>query len=167
MNDLKIESGATFDSTGKYRFSLWRLWDISKPHVVFIMLNPSTANAETDDPTIRRCVNFAKTWGYGGLKVVNLFPLVSAYPKVLLIERHWVQENIAENIILDEVKGAGIIVAAWGSFREAQERSLYILNMLDGYPLYCLGVNKDGSPKHPLYIKGDVVPQQYLKGRSG
>ena len=66
-------SHAVLDKTGQYRYWLWRLWDADLPHVCFCMLNPSKADAVTDDPTLRRCINFAKSWGYGSLSVVNLF----------------------------------------------------------------------------------------------
>ncbi|TMF61888.1 MAG: DUF1643 domain-containing protein, partial [Chloroflexi bacterium] len=65
--------GATFSADRRYRYRLWRRWDGARPVVAFVMLNPSTADARRDDPTIRRCIGFAKSWGFGGVEVVNLF----------------------------------------------------------------------------------------------
>jgi hypothetical protein len=76
-------SGATFDPTGAYRYALWRVWDGNRPPLVFVMLNPSIADAERDDPTIRRCLGFACAWGYGALTVVNLFALRATCPHTL------------------------------------------------------------------------------------
>ncbi len=76
-------TGADFDGTGAYRYSLWREWDSRRPIVAFVMLNPSTADAAKDDPTIRRCASFARSWGYGSLEVVNLFAYRASEPKRL------------------------------------------------------------------------------------
>lgn len=156
-----MNAGAMFDDTGKYRYLLWRTWDEGKRNpAVFIMLNPSTANAEDDDPTIRRCIGFAKDWGYTGLKVVNLFGLVSSDPKKLATETDPIgPEN--DYVILSRVPHAGIIIAAWGAFKEAKTRSIQVLNAVQSVsrsPIYCLGMSKDGSPKHPLYIRADTKP---------
>ncbi len=153
-----MDSGALFDETGKYRYSLWRLWDTSKSIVAFCMLNPSTANAETDDPTIRRCIGFAKTWGYGGLVVVNLFALVSSDPKVLLKDPDATGGDKNDKMIYNAAFKADKIIAAWGAFPEARERAASVINMLMSLNVYCLGITNDGCPKHPLYIKGDTRP---------
>lgn len=75
-----MKKGAVIDKTGLYRYSLWREWDIDKSKIVFIMLNPSKADASIDDPTLRRCISFAKFWDYGSLIVVNLFAFRTASP---------------------------------------------------------------------------------------
>ena len=79
-----LNRGATFSKCKIYRYRLWRIWDAKKPTVLFIMLNPSTAGSTMDDPTIKRCIGFAKSWGYGGLYVGNLFAYRSTQPKGLL-----------------------------------------------------------------------------------
>ena len=108
----------------------------------FIMLNPSTANGETNDPTIRRCVNFAKAWGYGGLEVVNLFSLVSSDPKKLLTVKNSIGED-NDFFIRKCAKGAGKIIAAWGAFSEARRRAEEVLNTLSeiGCEVHCLGMS--------------------------
>ena len=79
-----MNKGAKFSPCKKYRLQLWRIWDDKLPKIMFIMLNPSYADAHHDDPTIRRCINFAKNWGYGGFYVGNIYPLISTKPKLLL-----------------------------------------------------------------------------------
>ena len=79
-----IIANAVISECGKYRYSLTRIWDESKPKVMFIMLNSSTANANNDDPTIRRCINFAKAWGFGDLYVCNIFAYRATNPQELL-----------------------------------------------------------------------------------
>ena len=77
----QTQSGADFSECGRYRYKLWRTWDDVRPVVMFIMLNPSTADATADDPTIRRCIGFAHDWGYGGVRVGNLFAWRTPYPQ--------------------------------------------------------------------------------------
>ncbi len=81
--DLFNDNGAIFSPCGKYRYVLWRKWEADGPYIMFIGLNPSTANADTDDPTIRRVVRFAKSWGYHGVYMLNLFAYVTPYPEEL------------------------------------------------------------------------------------
>ena len=105
---------AILSDCGKYRYSLTRNWDSEKPKVLFIMLNPSTADADNDDPTIRRCINFAKYWGYGGLHVCNLFAYRATNPKELLhIDNPLGDQNIYHMKKL--ANEAEIIVCAWGN----------------------------------------------------
>lgn len=117
------------------------------------MLNPSTADEIKDDPTIRRCISFAKREGCTGLTVVNLFALRATNPKELLKHEDPIgPEN--DKIIQDMLRlhQIGIVVAAWGAHPLARERSKDVMKMLDSNIL-CLGTTKDGSPRHPLYVK--------------
>ncbi|HET6558084.1 MAG TPA: DUF1643 domain-containing protein [Prolixibacteraceae bacterium] len=147
-------SGALFGEGRKYRYVLWRIWDANKPKVMFIGLNPSTANEDQDDPTIRRVVSFAKRWGYGGVYMLNLFTCVTAYPEELkkcenpLMLADWHLQQYA--------KECERIIFAWGSFPEATERAQQVLAMFDKGEALIL--NKDGSPRHPLYVPGSVIP---------
>ena len=107
------QSGADFSDCGRYRYKLWRLWDDTRPEVMFIMLNPSTADATADDPTIRRCIGFARAWGYGGVRVGNLFAWRTPYPQALRsaldpIGRH------NDSALCELAEGAALVVAAWG-----------------------------------------------------
>lgn len=157
-----IASGADFDATGKYRFKLWRIWDKSKPTITFIMLNPSTANAQTDDPTIRRCINFARSWGYGGIEVVNLFALVSSESEKLLTTSNSIGTD-NDLVILKAASQAAKIIIAWGAFKEAKVRGKDVLGLLYKYDIYCLGKTKEGHPKHPLYLRKDLEPIIFTK----
>ncbi len=161
-----IDSGALFSPDRHYRYKLWRQWagtsKWAKPCVMFIGLNPSTANELKDDPTIRRCMGFANKWGYGGMFMGNLYGLISKDPKALEgnpipIE----QSNENFKALLEMSEQSTRIIAAWGSIhRPGQENVIYLRNNLR-YPLFCLGVNQDGQPKHPLYLPASVKPVEW------
>ena len=153
MKDLFNDNGAKFSDDRFYRYALWRIWDRDKAMMMFIGLNPSTANETTDDPTIRRVKRFAKDWGYGGVFMTNLFAFVTAYPEELLKCDDPVGDN---DLWLKEIaRECKDILFAWGSFNvNGRDKEI-----IEKFPLsYVLGVNKDGSPKHPLYIKADTKP---------
>ena len=125
---------------------------------MFIGLNPSTANEIDSDPTITRVKGFATTWGFGGFYMMNLFAIVSPYPEVLIIDPDplgnndgWL-EKIAEK--------CGKVIFAWGDFRAAKEQNEKVANMFPD--AYVLKINKNGSPRHPLYVKADTVPVKYI-----
>lgn len=121
------------------------------------MLNPSTADAFNDDPTIRRCISFAEREGCTDLTVVNLFALRSTDPKKLIKHPDPVgplnNQRIKE--MIERHKSFGVIVAAWGANKFAQERG-ELVKLFWSPDILCLGKNKDGSPKHPLYVKNDA-----------
>lgn len=146
---IRLDSGASFDATGAYRYRLWRRW-AQGPSVCFIMLNPSTADAEQDDPTIRRCIRFARDWGYAALDVVNLFAYRATDPRTLRGVADPIGKDNAR-AVAEAVAAASLTVAAWGAWPVATHPTT------DG-PLHCLARNRDGSPKHPLYIRADATP---------
>lgn len=142
-----MKTSAIFSECRNYRYALSRIWNEEKPPIVFIGLNPSTANETENDPTIRRVIRFAYDWGYGGAIMMNLFAIVSPDPTVLKT----CSDPIGDNDKLLNVTCEGRdILFAWGSFKEAKERAAEIINRFPD--AYCLGKNADGSPKHPLYI---------------
>lgn len=156
--------GAIIDETGKYRYSLWRIWDEAKPLVVFVMLNPSTADAEEDDPTIRRCMNYARDWGCGGIEVVNLFAYRATDPKELAKVADPVGPLNQKHILqaLQDAGEKGIIIAAWGAAGIGLNRTRAIANYLKLVPeIQCLAVTKYGHPKHPLYLRADLKPRRW------
>lgn len=164
--DVELVSGAVISDCGLYRYLLWRRWDLSKPRALFIMLNPSTADASVDDPTIRRCIGFAKAWGMGGIRVVNLYPFRATKPDDL-----WKAERPRGDGNLGYIEKAidphGIAVAAWGAHaKEAQVAEVKNLFYEQGIPLYALKLTKNGQPGHPLYIAGDTVPVVYAPSRN-
>lgn len=133
----------------RYRYTLVRQFDKGHGTVVFIMLNPSTADAIKDDPTIRRCKGFAQQWGYRQLLVVNLFAARATDPKDLKLMDDPVGKY-NDSIILDTIKGAERVIVAWGNHGGHQDRDLEVMGLIEPYCIpFCLGVTGSGSPKHP------------------
>jgi hypothetical protein len=158
-----IEKGATISKNRKYRYRLWRIWQDKTPlrKVLFVMLNPSIADGEILDPTIRRCIGFAKAWGFDGLEVANLFALRATDPKQLYtIEDPIGAENYAA--IIEAAKQSVLIVAAWGDRGRLKNQDELVTNMITDFSdLYCLGVTKKGAPRHPLYLPNESVNVLY------
>ena len=138
---------------GNYRWFLKRYWENRKA-LVFIGLNPSTADAKRDDPTIRRCVSFARRDGYGGIIMLNLFAYRATDPKVLSAVDDPVGEQ-NDQTIRDLCKNRTVVLA-WGNESNAfvRERAAAVIKMLYPPSLICLGKTKNGSPRHPLYVRG-------------
>jgi hypothetical protein len=140
---------ATISQCGKYRYALERSWGEGKGCVVWVMLNPSTADASIDDPTIRKCIGFTRRWGHERLIVVNLFAFRATDPGDMKRASDPIgPEN--EWRILDAVAQADMVVVAWGAHGGWMDRDEDVLMQLH-YPL-CLGRTKDGHPKHPLML---------------
>ena len=156
-------SGAVFSPCRKFRYALTREWGATRgvslsDRVAFVGLNPSTADETEDDPTIRRCIGFAKDWGFRGLVMLNIFA--------------WRATNPAALRIVDDPKGprnddwirfvanqAGQVIAAWGAHGELQGRGAIVATMIP--KPYCLGTTRAGQPRHPLYLKRDTRPALY------
>ena len=145
-----MNTGAIFSDCRNYRYVLWRVWDEKRPTVLFIGLNPSAADEQYNDPTIRRCLDFAKSWGYGGFYITNLFAYRHKDPASLkkaknprgIDNDHYIKKyaNICEKTVL-----------IWGNHGTHQNRHLEVLDLLD--EAWCLKINKTGHPAHPLYLK--------------
>ena len=148
-----IFKNATFSSCRKYRYSLSRIWDKKKKYVLFIGLNPSTANEKVDDPTIRRCVNYVKDWGYGGLMMVNLFAYRAALPSNLKKVKYPIGKD-NDKYIMTLSKKADITVAVWGNNGNLYGRDKQVLELIP--ILMCLKLNKSGQPAHPLYLSKNL-----------
>lgn len=155
---------AVLSEDGKYRYRLSRSWG-DGPKVGFVMLNPSTADAEVDDPTIRRCVNFAKAWGYDGIEVVNLFAYRSTKPSFLDSDYFFHPEGgeRGDEEIVAFCKDVDLIVAAWGAHGHRRLRDELVLGLIrsQGKPVHVLGLTKDGKPRHPLYLSKDLKPVEW------
>ena len=149
---------AEISACGTYRYALWRRWAPAGPGVLFIGLNPSTADAATDDPTLRRCMGYARSWGFGWVSVGNLFGLRSTDPGALRLARDpvgpgcdvWLGRLLAE---------ADLVVAAWGARGGLLGRDREILGMIEAP--HCLAVTKDGHPGHPLRLPRDARARPY------
>ncbi|MGB0683418.1 MAG: DUF1643 domain-containing protein [Magnetovibrionaceae bacterium] len=163
---------AELSPCGSLRFTLSRTWRAG-PHVCFIGLNPSTADASKDDPTVRRWTHFAHAWGYGGFTAVNVFPVRSA--KVADCRAwadwekngpdFWARDRIHQNlgIVAREAKRAGLVVACWGAQTWAGDWIDQVIEEVQaGYEpwpdLYCFGLTKAGDPKHPMARGRDRIP---------
>lgn len=154
------ETGAFLSDCRNYRWALWRTWDSDLPHCVFIGLNPSTADEIQDDPTIRRCKGFAKSWDFGGLIMVNAFGYRATDPKEMKRAEDPIgkeNDRIVREICNAVIEKGGMIVAAWGSHCSEKRESEFC--KLIHQPIYCLGKTKKGQPKHPLYLKSDTKPE--------
>lgn len=153
-----VSRTATFSPCRRYRYQLWRRWGSAKT-CAFIGLNPSTADELIDDPTIRRCINYAKGWGYGSLCMLNLFAFRATDPRDMKAE----PEPIGpanDSHIAQVAASAGIVIAAWGTHGQHLERSQAVLRLLaeNNIPLHCLKLTQDGHPNHPLYLGADLTP---------
>ncbi len=153
-----MDSGARMSIDGMYRWLLWRRWDATLPTMTLVMLNPSTADHRTDDPTIRRCLSFARREGCGELVVVNLFAYRTPDPKDLVNAMQagvdpW-GERQADTMYwaFSNAHPPHLLVAAWGAHKVAEVAMHKVPERL---PWLCLGTTKDGHPRHPLYVKGD------------
>ncbi|MFK0288303.1 DUF1643 domain-containing protein [Streptomyces sp. NPDC090499] len=158
-------AAAVFDAGRTYRYLLTRIWDPAKAPLVWVMLNPSTADAFVEDPTIRRCLSFAQREGAGGIVVVNLFALRSTDPRAL---RHHADPvgRYNDAFIRQAVRTGGRVVAAWGAGGAEHGRGTAVAASLgaQGVPVACLGTTSTGQPRHPLYVPGSAVLQPYGGG---
>lgn len=150
-----MEKKAIISKDKIYRYKLSRTWDSTKPTILFIGLNPSIANENVDDPTITRCINFAKDWGYGTLLMANLFAFRSTYPKdIYLIDDPIGKDN--DHYLLECVTQSDLIVACWGNNGTYMNREKVITELIPN--LYCLQKNKNGTPHHPLRPPRNIHP---------
>ena len=160
-----MTGAATFSSCGTYRYTLSRqlrepLGDTSI--VNFVMLNPSPADAEQSDPTVTRCINFARAWGFDTLLVTNIFALRSTDPRAL--KRHADPIGHYNDAALTAAAGhAALVVAAWGTHGAQLSRGAAVEALMRGTkrPLHHLGLTKDGHPRHPLYIAYSQQPERW------
>jgi len=154
--------GAILSDDGLYRYALTREWDTG-PTATFIMLNPSTADAYSDDATIRRCVNYARSWGCGALLVVNLYGLRATDPRELWKAKDPVgpecDVHIVEAVGMARESG-GPVVAAWGAHARP-DRIAAVLELPGIQPLSALAVTATGQPRHPLYLRRGLTPQPW------
>lgn len=150
----------------RYRYQLVRSWGARpsrKSTVVFIGLNPSTADATTDDPTLRKCTAYARAWGFNRLVMVNLFGWRATDPNELRFARDPIGKQ-NDTHIMSAVSGGTLIIACWGEFGS-------LLNRADTlrarYPrrLHCLQTNRSGEPTHPLYLPATLTPVKLVKAR--
>ncbi|MGA0556556.1 DUF1643 domain-containing protein [Larkinella sp. VNQ87] len=144
-----MKSHAIISDCQKYRYSLSRIWNGDRPLLMFIMLNPSTADANVDDPTIRRCINFAARLGYGGIYVCNLFAFRATDPAQMIKSDDPIGP-MNDWHIQETRKLCKDVVFAWGVNGTLFARDWDVIKKIQ--PAYCFGKTKGGNPKHPLYL---------------
>ena len=153
---------AIFSPCRKYRYSLWRDWSglfTQNKYVMFIGLNPSTADEKNDDPTIRRCISYAKAWGFDGLCMANIFAFRATEPKDMLSEVDPV--GVENDRYLVELAGkVDLVIAAWGTLGVHMGRDETVRSMIDC--LHYLRLTKEGYPGHPLYLPKDLRPIKWV-----
>ncbi len=155
MTECETARSAVFSRCHRYRYALARKWDLSLPSVLFIALNPSTADAQNDDATVRRCVSFARSWGFGSVIIANLFAFRSTDPSLLYRVRdpigprndRWLQRLSTDT---------SLTIAAWGVHGQIADRADGVLPRLTN--AHHLGLTKDGHPRHPLYLPAATKP---------
>lgn len=149
-----LENDAVLSDCGKYRYLLRRTWDHSKPRALLIMLNPSTADASTDDATIRSCVRLLRGSGYGSMEVVNVFGWRATNPNDLAKQPDPIGPDNHRSIEAAVLR-CDVAICAWGAYPPAAQYASEPLNIVRSHrpAAYCFGKTKSGAPKHPLYIK--------------
>ena len=162
-----MKKGAVFSPCRRWRYSLWRVWDHDARRLVVIGLNPSTADENLDDPTIRRCIGYAKQWDLGGLLMLNIFGFRATAPKDMLAADDPVgpdnQDAFTDAVCALAGRPAPFVLCAWGAhgaYMDQDETALGWLAMPDITP-HCLGLTKDGLPRHPLYMSKYALPFPY------
>jgi len=148
-----VERSAHFSHCGRYLYALWRTWDARRPSMLIIGLNPSTADAIEDDPTIRRCIRFADDRGYWRLAVANLFAYRATRPADLRRTRHPI-DKANDRWLLRLAAESDICVAAWGDGGRYVGRDAQIIALLGD--VKCLRVTASGAPRHPLYVRAET-----------
>lgn len=154
---IVIESWVDISEDGLFRYVLGRRWDEALPECVFIMLNPSTAEASQDDPTIRRCISFAKSFGCGSLLVGNLYAFRATDPRDLFTAAEPTGGPRNDAALTDLLTPGAVAVAAWGVHAKAA-RVAEVLRLPGADRLTALATTKDGAPRHPLYVPGTASP---------
>lgn len=157
-------SGAILSDCQRYRYRLWRRWDYEKPALCWVMLNPSTADAATDDPTIRKCIGFAKRLGYGGIDVVNLYAWRATDPREIARADDPVGP-LNDATLLSAARTAGesnsSVICAWGAHARRSPRAADVLDLLRFQATaFCqaLRINAGGEPAHPLMLPYSCEP---------
>ena len=160
---MVMHSTAVFSECRRYRYSLLRTWKRGSAKVMFIGLNPSTADEKVDDPTVRRCIGFARQWGYGGMILTNLFAFRSTDPKFLKNVPDPVGPD-NDQMIVRCCRSSALVVVAWGAHGALQGRDERVLTLLSAP--HCLGVTKSGLPRHPLYLAASTRLREFSGPRS-
>jgi hypothetical protein len=159
-----MHKDAIFDQSRKYRYVLKRQWgDNDNNFINFVLLNPSTADEEKDDKTIKACIKIAKNLGYDGLWVTNLFAFRATKPSDLKQSAEPIGKQ-NDQYLKEYAKRAKLVVIAWGNHGDFLGRAQNVIKLLSEIQvLHCLGITKHGAPKHPLYVKRTAKPSPFIE----
>ena len=162
MSDPFMERDAVISDCGKYRYLLRRAWDHGQPRALFVMLNPSTADASVDDPTIRSCIRLCRAMNYGSFEVVNLFAWRATDPRDLEKSPAPIGPD-QEKITLAAISRCDLPILAWGAHKMARGKGNHLASLVRSYrpAVFCFGKTRSGEPKHPLYIKTGTPLETY------
>jgi len=158
LSEFSGDHGAAFSEDRIYRYALWRNWQPGGKRVLFVGLNPSTADEKHNDPTIRRCLGFARDWGFSGLLVGNLFAWRATRPEDL---KKAVQAVGPENTdwLLKMDRAAGLTIVCWGNHGKLIGQDRLVTALLNRP--YCIKINAGGAPAHPLYLPKSLRPKPF------
>lgn len=167
MSDLLTDTGAEFSPCRTWRYRLWRTWDTGRFPLVMLMLNPSTADEDKNDPTVERCERRARAGGFGGLIVLNIFAFRATDPRMMKVASDpvgpendaYIRQVFAVSMLAQSGGLDGpMICAGWGSHGSHLGRDGHVQDLAReaGIQLHCLSVTKGGQPGHPLYIGYDT-----------
>lgn len=161
LDFLFAQKGAHFSPDRRYRYTLWRIWEPEWPKINWLMLNPSTADENVEDPTIAKCIRFSQKWGYGSIVITNIFAFRATDPEDMKKEADPIGPN-NDWYVWSSAKGAEKVICAWGNHGDHMKRANHIRYMLKDIPLHCLKVNNTGEPIHPLYVSFKTKPVPYI-----
>jgi hypothetical protein len=164
-----MKTAAEFSADRRYRWWLSREWDEGGTWCAFIGLNPSTADENADDPTIRRCINFARSWGHNGLLMLNLYAYRATDPREMWdaqnkgISISGVQNYFSDLILRPTTQFPQVsrLIAAWGTGGGERGKEFGIAARMVGVKLDCLMKTKHGHPQHPLYLPSGLLPEPW------
>jgi hypothetical protein len=163
MESNQIEKTSFLSEDGKYLYELTQVWDATKKRMMFLTLNPSTVDIELDK-TVKRCVGFAREWGWGGVVIGNLFAFRADDPKELAYEPNPIGQ-MNDRFIVGMAEDAGLVVLGWGNDGAYKGRSHDVARLLinAGYQLTCLDTTLCNEPRHPLYLPKFLKPKPYTR----
>jgi hypothetical protein len=159
--DIEQPNGAIFSPDGVYRYKLWRTFLLGEGTVLFVCLNASKADAKISDPTVTRCIHYAQRWGFLKYFMANIFGLKSTDPGELYKADDPVGPD-NDAAILEMAEESDLIIMAFGNHGLYRNRGAEVIQLLKGYKLHYLGdFTKEGCPRHPLYLRGDLEPKEF------
>lgn len=167
-DDGRMVKSADVSDDGRYRWTLSRTWDRTLPRLGWVMCNPSTADAHFDDPTVRRCIGFARRDGYGGIDVVNLFAWRTAHVYELIDADRRGDDIVGEPKNRWPTRNLHVhrVVAAWGAgpVNRWPDRVGRVANVVPERGWWCLGRTANGQPRHPLYVRASQPLERWSEG---